>query len=233
MVGPDGQPVAPQPGAPIVGMQPPRTLAPATAPAAPTPFKAAGERAESEEGAAKGPAGEGDFDDDDMENSLSFAAIEAELKPRCWRPSATSPAPIRAAPAAGPGHPVPAQEPVALARAGAQVQEAQGRDHRRREAVSRSLADQSRTIRVPVHMIEIINKIVRTSHQMLNEMGREPTPEELAEKLRMPLEKVARLSRSPRSRSRSKRRSATRRIHTSATSSRTRTRSFRSTQRSN
>jgi RNA polymerase primary sigma factor len=59
-----------------------------------------------------------------------------------------------------------------------------------RQAVSRSLADQSRTIRVPVHMIETINKIVRTGRQMLNEIGREPTPEELAEKLHMPLEKV-------------------------------------------
>ena len=59
-----------------------------------------------------------------------------------------------------------------------------------RQSVSRSLADQSRTIRVPVHMIETINKIVRTSRQMLNEIGREPTPEELAEKLHMPLEKV-------------------------------------------
>ena len=59
-----------------------------------------------------------------------------------------------------------------------------------RQSVSRSLADQSRTIRVPVHMIETINKIVRTSRQMLNEMGREPTPEELSEKLHMPLEKV-------------------------------------------
>jgi RNA polymerase primary sigma factor len=61
-----------------------------------------------------------------------------------------------------------------------------------RQSVSRSLADQSRTIRVPVHMIETINKIVRTSRQMLNEIGREPTPEELAEKLHMPLEKVRR-----------------------------------------
>jgi RNA polymerase primary sigma factor len=59
-----------------------------------------------------------------------------------------------------------------------------------RQAVSRSLTDQSRTIRVPVHMIEIINKIVRTSRQMFNEIGREPTPEELAEKLHMPVEKV-------------------------------------------
>ena len=59
-----------------------------------------------------------------------------------------------------------------------------------RQAVARSLADQSRTIRVPVHMIETINKIVRTSRQMLNEIGREPTTEELAEKLRMPLERV-------------------------------------------
>ena len=59
-----------------------------------------------------------------------------------------------------------------------------------RQAVTRSLADQSRTIRVPVHMIEAINKIVRTSRQMLGEIGREPTPEELAKKLHMPLEKV-------------------------------------------
>ena len=59
-----------------------------------------------------------------------------------------------------------------------------------RQAVGRSLQDQSRTIRVPVHMIEVINKIVRTSRQMFNEMGREPTPEELAKKLHMPLEKI-------------------------------------------
>ncbi len=59
-----------------------------------------------------------------------------------------------------------------------------------RQAVTRSVADQARTIRIPVHMIETINKIVRTSRQMLNEIGREPTPEELAEKLGMPLEKV-------------------------------------------
>jgi RNA polymerase primary sigma factor len=59
-----------------------------------------------------------------------------------------------------------------------------------RQAVSRSLTDQSRTIRVPVHMIEVINKIVRTSRQMFSEIGREPTSEELAEKLHMPLEKV-------------------------------------------
>ncbi|WP_131114587.1 RNA polymerase sigma factor RpoD [Lichenihabitans psoromatis] len=59
-----------------------------------------------------------------------------------------------------------------------------------RQAITRSIADQARTIRIPVHMIETINKIVRTSRQMLNEIGREPTPEELAEKLAMPLEKV-------------------------------------------
>jgi RNA polymerase primary sigma factor len=59
-----------------------------------------------------------------------------------------------------------------------------------RQAITRSIADQARTIRIPVHMIETINKIVRTSRQMLNEIGREPTPEELAEKLGMPLEKV-------------------------------------------
>jgi RNA polymerase primary sigma factor len=62
-----------------------------------------------------------------------------------------------------------------------------------RQAVSRSLTDQSRTIRVPVHMIEAINQIVRASRQMLTEIGREPTPEALAEKLGMPLEKVRRV----------------------------------------
>ncbi|MDD3181484.1 MAG: RNA polymerase sigma factor RpoD [Alphaproteobacteria bacterium] len=59
-----------------------------------------------------------------------------------------------------------------------------------RQAITRSIADQARTIRIPVHMIETINKLVRTSRQMLHEIGREPTPEELAEKLHMPLEKV-------------------------------------------
>lgn len=58
------------------------------------------------------------------------------------------------------------------------------------QAITRSIADRARTIRIPVHMIETINKIVRTSRQMLHEIGREPTPEELAEKLAMPLEKV-------------------------------------------
>lgn len=59
-----------------------------------------------------------------------------------------------------------------------------------RQAITRSIADQARTIRIPVHMIETINKIVRTSRQMLHEIGREPTPEELAERLVMPLDKV-------------------------------------------
>src|SRR4029453_13904055 len=59
-----------------------------------------------------------------------------------------------------------------------------------RQAISRSTADQVHTIRIPVHMIEALNKIVRTSRQMLNEIKREPTPKELAEKLGMPLERV-------------------------------------------
>ena len=59
-----------------------------------------------------------------------------------------------------------------------------------RQAITRSIADQARTIRIPVHMIETINKLVRTSRQMLAEMGREPVPEELAKRLSMPLEKV-------------------------------------------
>ena len=59
-----------------------------------------------------------------------------------------------------------------------------------RQAITRSIADQARTIRIPVHMIETINKLLRTSRQMLHEIGREPTPDELAEKLHMPLERV-------------------------------------------
>jgi RNA polymerase primary sigma factor len=81
-----------------------------------------------------------------------------------------------------------------------------------RQAITRSIADQARTIRIPVHMIETINKIVRTSRQMLHEIGREPTPEELAEKLAMPLEKVRKVLKIA-----------------SAISSRTRTRCCRST----
>jgi RNA polymerase primary sigma factor len=59
-----------------------------------------------------------------------------------------------------------------------------------RQAITRSIADQARTIRIPVHMIETINKLVRTSRQMMHEIGREPTPEELAERLHIPLDKV-------------------------------------------
>ena len=69
-----------------------------------------------------------------------------------------------------------------------------------RQAVTRAITDQARTIRIPVHMIEVANKIIRTSRKMLNEIGREPTPEELAEKLGMPLERVrkaVKLTREP------------------------------------
>ena len=69
-----------------------------------------------------------------------------------------------------------------------------------RQAITRSIADQARTIRIPVHMIETINKLVRTSRQILSEQGREPTPEELAKKLAMPLDrirKVLKISKEP------------------------------------
>jgi len=102
-----------------------------------------------------------------------------------------------------------------------------------RQAITRSIADQARTIRIPVHMIETINKLVRTSRQMLHEIGREPTPEELAEKLGMPLEKVRKGAEDRQGAdAASRRRSATRRIPISAISSRTRTPSCRSMRRS-
>ena len=59
-----------------------------------------------------------------------------------------------------------------------------------RQAITRSIADQARTIRIPVHMIETINKIVRTTRQIISEIGREPTPNELAERLHMPIDKI-------------------------------------------
>lgn len=64
-----------------------------------------------------------------------------------------------------------------------------------RQAITRSIADQARTIRIPVHMIETINKLNRTQRQMMNELGREPTPEELAKKLQMPVDKVRKVQK--------------------------------------
>jgi RNA polymerase primary sigma factor len=101
-----------------------------------------------------------------------------------------------------------------------------------RQAITRSIADQARTIRIPVHMIETINKLVRTSRQFLHEQGREPTPEEMAERLSMPLEKVRKVMKIAKEPISSKRRSATRKTATWAISSRTRTRSSRWTPRS-
>jgi RNA polymerase primary sigma factor len=96
-----------------------------------------------------------------------------------------------------------------------------------RQAITRSIADQARTIRIPVHMIETINKLVRTGRQMLHEIGREPTPEELAEKLQMPLEKVRKVMKIAKEPISSRRPSATRKTASWAISSRTRTRSCR------
>jgi RNA polymerase primary sigma factor len=64
-----------------------------------------------------------------------------------------------------------------------------------RQAITRSIADQARTIRIPVHMIETINKLNRTQRQMMNELGREPTPEELSKKLQMPVDKVKKVQK--------------------------------------
>ena len=88
-----------------------------------------------------------------------------------------------------------------------------------RQAITRSIADQARTIRIPVHMIETINKLVRASRQMLHEYGREPTPEELAHKLNMPLDKVRKVLKiakepiSPRDADRRRGGFASRRLH--------------------
>ena len=92
-----------------------------------------------------------------------------------------------------------------------------------RQAITRAIADQARTIRIPVHMIETINKLIRTSRYLVQELGREPTPEEIAEKMELPARQGAQGPQDrARSRSRSRRRSARRRTRTSATSSRTR-----------
>ncbi len=98
-----------------------------------------------------------------------------------------------------------------------------------RQAITRSIADQARTIRIPVHMIETINKIVRTSRQMLHEIGREPTPEELAEKLAMPLEKVRKVLKIAKEPISLETPIGDEEDSISATSSRTRTRCCRST----
>ena len=93
-----------------------------------------------------------------------------------------------------------------------------------RQAITRSIADQARTIRIPVHMIETINKLVRTSRQMLHEIGREPAPEELADKLGMPLEKVRKVLKIAKEPISLRRRSVTRRTRIWGISSRTRRR---------
>ena len=88
-----------------------------------------------------------------------------------------------------------------------------------RQAITRAIADQARTIRIPVHMIETINKLIRTSRQLVQELGREPSSEEIARRMDIPLSpRSARSSRSRRSPSRSKRPSAKKKIRTSATS---------------
>ena len=69
-----------------------------------------------------------------------------------------------------------------------------------RQAITRAIADQARTIRIPVHMVETINKLIRVSRQLLQELGREPTPEEIAEEMDMPVDRVREILKTPRSR---------------------------------
>ena len=101
-----------------------------------------------------------------------------------------------------------------------------------RQAITRSIADQARTIRIPVHMIETINKLVRTGRQMLHEIGREPTPEELAEKLQMPLEKVRKVMKIAKEPIVWRHRLATKKTASWAISSKTRTQFYRWIRRS-
>ena len=101
-----------------------------------------------------------------------------------------------------------------------------------RQAITRSIADQARTIRIPVHMIETINKLVRTSRNMLHLNGNEPTPEELAEKLVMPLDKVRKVPKIAKEPISLETPIGDEETASSATSSRTRTRCSRSTRRS-
>ena len=90
-----------------------------------------------------------------------------------------------------------------------------------RQAITRAIADQARTIRIPVHMIETINKLIRTSRSLVQELGREPTSEEIAERMDIPVPRFERSSRSRRSRSRWRPRSEKKRTVILATSSRT------------
>ena len=89
-----------------------------------------------------------------------------------------------------------------------------------RQAITRAIADQARTIRIPVHMIETINKLIRTSRALVQELGREPTSEEIAKRMDIPVSKVRKVLKSLRSRSPWRRRSAKRKIRILATSSR-------------
>jgi DNA-directed RNA polymerase sigma subunit (sigma70/sigma32) len=238
--GVDAPPATPATAPPFLLVVSPQPVAPPSAPPAPTPFKpkplnGGDGKKQTEEAALR----ESDLDEDDLENSMSLAAIEAELKPKVLETFDTHALAIETgleiAEFRKIVHMVQKGEREARL-AKKEMVEANLRlvisiakrytnrglqfldliqegniglmkavdkfEYRRgykfstyatwwiRQAITRSTADQARTIRIPVHMLEAINKVVRTSRRILHEIGREPTPEELAEKLGMPLENV-------------------------------------------